>query len=66
MVNTFFYQPLLKNFRDYRFLNQLSVKVKAGRRISLGIKLNYLNDSDPAGTAPATTYNFATGIDFDF
>ncbi len=20
----------------------------------------------PAGTAPATTYNFATGIDFDF
>ena len=66
VVNTFFYQPLLKNFRDYRFLNQLSVKVKAGRHISLGIKLNYLNDSAPAGTAPATTYNFATGIDFDF
>lgn len=66
VVNTFFYQPLLKQFSDYRFLNQLSVKVKASRYISLGVKLNYLYDSDPAGTAPATTYNFATGIDFDF
>ncbi len=66
LVNTFFYQPLLKNFSDFRFMNQLSVKVKAGRHISLGVKLNYLYDSETAGTAPATTYNFATGIDFDF
>lgn len=66
VVNTFFYQPLLKDLRDHRFLNQLSVKVKAGRHVSLGVKLNYLYDARPAGTAPSTTYNFATGIDFDF
>jgi hypothetical protein len=66
LVNTFFYQPLLKDFSDYRFLNQLSVKVKAGKHISLGVKFNYLNDSKPAGTAPSTTYTLATGFDYDF
>lgn len=66
IVNTIFYQPLLKEFSDYRLLNQLAVKVKAGKHITLGIKLNYLYDARPAGTAPGTTYNFATGVDFDF
>ena len=66
IVSTTFFQPLIKKLSDYRILNQLSAKVKATKHFSLSIKWNYLHDRFPAGNAPRTTYNFGTGIDYDF
>jgi hypothetical protein len=53
MISTTYFQPLANKFSDYRIMNQL------------GLKWNYLHDRFPAGTAPKTTYNFATGINYD-
>ena len=66
VISTTFFQPLLKNFSDYRILNQASLKVKAGKHFGLSLKWNYLHDTFPAGTAPKTTYSFASGVDFEF
>jgi Protein of unknown function, DUF481 len=66
VITTSFFQPLLKKMSDYRILNQASLRVKATRHFSLSLKWNYLHDRFPAGTAPKTTYTFATGIDYDF
>lgn len=66
VITTSFFQPLLKKLSDYRILNQASLRVKATRHFSLSLKWNYLHDRFPAGTAPKTTYTFATGIDYDF
>lgn len=66
LISTSFFQPLLKKPSDFRILNQASLRVKATRHFSLTLKWNYLHDRFPAGTAPRTTYTFATGVDYDF
>ncbi|MFN8290455.1 MAG: DUF481 domain-containing protein [Chitinophagaceae bacterium] len=65
MISTTYFQPLVNKLSDYRFMNQLSFKVKATPHFSLSVKWNYLHDRFPAGTAPRTTYNFATGFTYD-
>jgi hypothetical protein len=65
MISTTYFQPLFNNFSDYRVMNQLAFKVKATPHFSLSVKWNYLYDRFPAGTAPGTTYNFATGFTYD-
>jgi hypothetical protein len=65
MISTTYFQPLLNKFSDYRIMNQLTFKIKATPHFSLGLKWNYLHDRFPAGNAPRTTYNFATGINYD-
>jgi hypothetical protein len=66
IISTTFFQPLFKQFSDYRILNQSSLKVKATRHFALSLRYNYLHDRFPGGTAPKTTYTFSTGIEFDF
>lgn len=66
LISTTFFQPLLKKLSDYRILNQATLKVKATKHFGLSLKWNYLHDRFPAGTAPRTTYTFATGVDYDF
>jgi len=66
IISTSFFQPLFKKLSDYRILNQVSLRVKATQHFSLSLKWNYLHDRFPAGTAPRTTYNFMTGVDYDF
>ncbi len=64
LISTTYFQPLLKQFSDYRILNQLKFKIKATPHFSLSVKWNYLHDRFPAGTAPKTTYSFATGFTY--
>jgi hypothetical protein len=66
IVNTLFYQPLLKDFADYRVLNQTSVKVKAGKRLSLSLNWNYLFDSRPVISYPKVNYSLSTAIGYEF
>jgi hypothetical protein len=65
LISTTYFQPLLKNFSDYRIMNQVSLNVKATPHFGLSVKWNYLLDRFPAGTAPRTTYSFATGITYE-
>ncbi len=65
MVSTTYFQPLLKKMSDYRILNQITFIVRATPHFGLSVRWNYLHDRFPAGTAPRTTYNFATGITYD-
>jgi len=65
MISTTYFQPLLKKFSDYRIMNQTSFNVKATPHFGLSVKWNYLHDRFPAGTAPRTTYSFATGITYE-
>lgn len=65
LISTTYFQPLLKKFSDYRVLNQVSFNLKATPHFGLSVKWNYLHDRFPAGSAPRTTYRFATGITYD-
>ncbi len=65
MISTTYFQPLLKKPGDYRILNQVVLNVKATPHFGLSIQWNYLHDRFPAGTAPRTTYSFATGITYE-
>ena len=66
IISTTFYQPLLRKINDYRILNETQVKVKTGKHFGLTVQWSYLFDTFPAGSAPKTTYDFETGIAFDF
>jgi hypothetical protein len=66
IISTTFYQPLFKNFGDYRWLNQSVFKLRATKHLSMYLRWNYLYDRFPAGTAPRTTYNLSSGIEYDF
>ncbi len=66
LISTSYFQPRLDKPGDNRFLNQTSFKVKASPHFSMSTRLNFLHDRFPAGTAPRTTYSFATGFDYDF
>jgi hypothetical protein len=66
LISTTFYQPLFKDYSDYRILNQASLKVKATKHFSISLRWNYLYDRRPAGTAPRRTYSFGSGIEYDF
>ena len=65
LISTTFYQPLYRDFSDYRILNQAKLKVKASKHFSLSVNWDYLYDSAPAGTAPRETYNLGMGLEAD-
>lgn len=66
LVSSTYYQPLFKNFSDYRILNEAKFKVKASKHFALSMNWDYLYDRFPAGSAPRTTYTFGSGINFEF
>jgi len=65
IISTTFYQPLFKNFNNYRLMNEINVKVKATKHFSMSINWDYLYDQFPAGTAPRTTYSISSGIQYE-
>lgn len=66
IVSTSFFQPLLNNWNDYRLLNQVTIRVKAGKKLGLAVKWNYLNDSRPVAGVPSVNYSLSTGLDYQF
>ena len=65
LVSTTFFQPLLKDFKDYRILNQAVLRLKTGKRLAVKINWDYLFDSRPAAGIPSENYTLSTGIDYD-
>ena len=66
IISTSFFQPLPDNWNDYRLLNQVSIRVKAGKKLGVKLNWNYLNDSRPVAGIPSVNYNLSTGIDYEF
>lgn len=66
LISTTFFQPLLNQFKDFRILNQASLRVKAAKKLGIRINWNYLNDQYPAPGIPTVNYTLSTGIDYDF
>lgn len=66
IISTTFYQPLLKEIKDARILNQSLMKIKTGKHFWVSVLWNSLHDRFPAGNAPKTTYNFSMGVNYEF
>jgi hypothetical protein len=66
IISTSFFQPLFNNWSDFRILNQVSLRVKAGKRLGLKVNWNYLNDSNPVPGIPSVNYSLSTGLDYEF
>jgi len=66
IISTTFYQPRVDKFNDYRILNQSTLKVKASKRLTLGISWNYLFDNFPATGIPKENYSLNTGLEYEF
>lgn len=65
VVSTTYFQPLFKNLKNYRVLNEINAMVKATKHFSMSLKWDYLYDQYPAGTSPQTNYSIAAGIQFE-
>jgi hypothetical protein len=65
LTSSTYFQPLMKNFSDYRVSNQLTFNIKATPHFSVSLEWDYLYDRFPAGKAPATTYHFSTGLNYN-
>lgn len=66
IVGTVFYQPLYKNFNDYRILNEISLKFKLKKHLSFTTEWIYLYDRHPAASAPKLNYSISNGIEYSF
>ena len=63
-IATTYYQPLFRDFSDYRLLSQCIVKVRAGNHFFINLNWNYQFDSRPAADVPEDTYAFSTGLEY--
>lgn len=66
ITTTAFYQPLFKDFKDYRILHELKLKFLFTKRFSFFTTWNLLYDSRPAIGIPPETHNLKSGIEYDF
>jgi Protein of unknown function, DUF481 len=66
LITTVFYQPLFRDFGDYRILNEISLKFKFVKHFSFTTSWSYLFDSRPAATTPKLNYSISNGISYDF
>ena len=66
IVSTLFYQPLYRNFSDYRVLNEISLNFKIVKHFSFNASWYYLYDSRPAATIPKLNYSISNGITYGF
>ena len=61
-----FYQPLFRNYHDYRVLNEITAKLKLVKHFSFKVVWYYLHDSKPAAGTPKFNYSISNGIQYDF
>lgn len=65
-TGTMYYQPLYRNFADYRISGQYNFMVLLSQKLYLKNTLNLLYDSRPAMGAVNTLYNFMAGLGYLF
>lgn len=65
-ISTTYYQPLLKNFDDYRISNESGMLFAISKRFSLEFTYEILYDTDVPEGVPETMYSINSGIVFSF
>jgi hypothetical protein len=63
---TSYYQPLLQDFKDYRFAGQYAFLSKITERLRLKMELNLFFDSKPPENVRSTVSSFLIGFAYEF
>jgi hypothetical protein len=66
LTGTVFYQPLYKNFNDFRVLNEITATFKIIKHLSFTAAWYYLYDNKPAASTPRLNYSISNGIEYNF
>lgn len=66
LTTTGFYQPLFREFSDYRILHELKLRFLFTKKFSFFTTWNLLYDSRPAADIPSETHLLKTGFDYNF
>ena len=66
VVTTLFYQPLFKDFSDFRILHDLSLNFKFTKNFSFITTWNYLFDTEPAADTPKEIFLLKNGVRYTF
>ncbi|MCW3079267.1 DUF481 domain-containing protein [Segetibacter sp.] len=66
VTSTTFYQPLFKQFSDFRILNQIVFNIKATRHFSISTNWDYSYDSFPALGTPNVNFTITNGFSYTF
>jgi hypothetical protein len=66
LISTVFYQPLFRDFSDYRILNEINLKFKITKHFSFNAGWFYLYDNAPAASTPKLNYSISNGVEYDF
>ncbi|HET7116160.1 MAG TPA: DUF481 domain-containing protein [Hanamia sp.] len=66
ITSTLFYQPLFKDFSDFRVLHELKIKFQFTKKFSFFTIWSILYDSKPATDVPNTIYSLKNGIEYEF
>lgn len=66
LSNTSYIQPLVKEIRDFRFSNDLSLSFQITKKLLFLTTFHYLYDSRPAGDIPLSNYEVTNGISYRF
>lgn len=63
---TTFYQPSLRNPKDFRILNQITFNVKVSKHLAIITNWDYSYDAYPAAGTPRVNYTISNGINYTF
>jgi hypothetical protein len=66
LTNTIYYQPLIKDFKDFRTFNQLDLLVKITKNLSFTTSWRYFFDSNPPEGVVHNTQYISNGIVYKF
>lgn len=66
VVSTTYYQPLLKQFSDFRISNETSLGIKVFKNLHYKTTFTYQYDASPIIGIPKTQYELSNGIVYTF
>ena len=66
ITSTLFYQPLFRDFSDFRLLHELNLKFQFSKKFSFFTTWAFLYDSKPAFEVPNNIYTLRNGIEYQF
>lgn len=66
ITGTTYYQPLLKDWRDFRVAGMYNFKMRVWKRLDVKIDFSFLYDARPPATVPSFVFGLATGLVFRF
>jgi|SRR5690554_286535 len=65
-ISTTYYQPLLRNFSDFRLSNQTSLLIDLIKNLALKTSYTFTFDEYPAEGIPNSQYSLTTGVFYSF